>query len=179
MAERLLGMAIFVDQPLIGLGLLDRVEILALDILEQGDFERLGVVEVADDHRDFVQPRLLRRAPAPLAGDDLVAVAVRADDDRLDQPARRDRGGELVERGLVEMAARLVGMRLDATTTGIIWTPPRAGRRRRPALPARTSPSKADRPRPRPEGGGGERLVAHAATARLGRRAISSRASAI
>jgi hypothetical protein len=45
LAERLLGVAIFADQPLIALRFLDRVEVAALDILEQGDFERLGVVK--------------------------------------------------------------------------------------------------------------------------------------
>ena len=60
-----------VDQLLIALGLLDRVEVLALDILDQRDLGGRGVVEIADDRRDSVQLRPLRRAPAPLAGDDL------------------------------------------------------------------------------------------------------------
>jgi hypothetical protein len=44
-------MAIFAGQPLIRLRLFDRVEILALDILDQRDLERLGIVEVADYDR--------------------------------------------------------------------------------------------------------------------------------
>ena len=61
-----------------------------------------------------MQLRLLRGAPAAFAGDQLVAPAgERADDHRLDHAALGDRGGELVERGFVEMAARLLGMRLD------------------------------------------------------------------
>ena len=60
LAELLLGMAIFVDQALIGLRLLDRVEVLALDILDQRDLERLVVAELADDRREF-------RAAAPAA----------------------------------------------------------------------------------------------------------------
>src|SRR3569833_3550919 len=51
--------------------------------------------------------------PTALAGDQLIAVSERADDDRLDHPARGDRGGELVERGLVEMPAWLIRVRLD------------------------------------------------------------------
>jgi hypothetical protein len=39
-AELVLGMAMAVDQLLVALGLLDRVEVLALDILDQSDFGR-------------------------------------------------------------------------------------------------------------------------------------------
>src|SRR5690349_12237424 len=61
-----------------------------------------------------MQLRLLRGAPAALAGDQLVTPAgERADDHRLDHPALADRVGELVERGFVEVAPRLLGMRLD------------------------------------------------------------------
>src|SRR5205085_1107517 len=94
LAQILLGVAILVDQALIGLRLLDRVEVLPLDILDQSDFERLVVAELADDRRDFVQPRPLRRPPPSFAGDDLEAMAMRADDDRLDHAPRLDGGGE-------------------------------------------------------------------------------------
>jgi len=114
LAQFLLGMAIDVDQPLIGLRLLDRVQILALDILDQRHLERLVVAELADDGRDFVQPRPLRRPPAPLASDDLEAVAVRADDDRLDDAARLDGLGEFDQRLFLENPAGLARMRLDA-----------------------------------------------------------------
>src|SRR3977135_3629791 len=103
-----LGMGIIVDEALIGMRLFDRIEVLALDILKEGDFERFLVAEFANDGRDFVQARPLRRAPAPLAGDDLEAMAVRADDDRLDGR------GELDQCLFLEDPARLAGMRLDA-----------------------------------------------------------------
>src|SRR5436853_633346 len=106
-AKLLLGMGIIDNEPLIGLRLLDCVEVLALDILDQRDFERLLVAEFADDRGNFMEPSALRRAPAPLAGDDLEAVAVRTDDDRLDQAARLDRGGELEQALLRAAAARL------------------------------------------------------------------------
>ena len=56
-----------------------------------------------EDDRDVVQPGALRRAPAPLAGDDLEGVggaAHGAHDDRLDDAALADRGRELVELGV-------------------------------------------------------------------------------
>ena len=109
--ERRLAMAEILDQPLIGLGFFDRVQIFALDILDQRNFERFGFVEIAHDHRDLVELRALRRPPAPFAGDDLKMRALRPHDDRLDHPARFNRPGELAQRLIVEMAARLVGMR--------------------------------------------------------------------
>ncbi len=61
-------MAEFLQQALIALGLLDRREIGALQVLDQGDFERVAVAEVAEDGGDFMQLRLLRRAPTPQVG---------------------------------------------------------------------------------------------------------------
>src|SRR5262249_4179801 len=58
----------------------------------------------------LVQPGALRRAPAPLAGDDLVGVARaahRAHHHRLDDAALPDRGGKLVELGLGIVPARI------------------------------------------------------------------------
>ena len=115
LGEHLLRMPIFARQPLIGLRFFDRVEILALDVLDQRDLERLGIVEVANDDRHLVQPRALRRPPAPLARDDLIVMPMRPHHDRLDQPTRRDRRRQLVEHRLVEMPSRLIGMRRQRT----------------------------------------------------------------
>ena len=56
-----------------------------------------------------------RRPPAPLAGDQLVAVVDAADQHRLEHADLADRGGELGERLLVEVDPRLVGL-------GTIWS---------------------------------------------------------
>ena len=54
-----------------------------------------------------MQARLLRRAPTPFAGDDLVgAVFRRAHDDRLNDAALFDRVGELVQLGVGERCVR-------------------------------------------------------------------------
>ena len=60
-----------------------------------------------------MQARALRGAPAALARDDLIGVAVRAHHDWLDDAALGDRGSELVQRILVEVAPRLFGMGSD------------------------------------------------------------------
>ena len=55
-------------------GFLESVEIGALHILDDGDFERFTIASLDDDDRDIVEPRALRRPPAPLAGNDLISI---------------------------------------------------------------------------------------------------------
>jgi hypothetical protein len=177
LAEFVLGVAVILDEPAIGLRFLDRVQVLALDILDQRDLERLFLAEVADDRRQLVQPRLLRRPPAPLAGDDLEAVAVRPHDDRLDDAPRLDRFGELGERVLVEDPPRLAGMRLDAGDRDHPHVAAPAGAAHRRLL--RHVAEQRGEAAAEPRGALAGRFVAHAASALRGSRAISSRASAI
>jgi hypothetical protein len=47
------------------------------------------------------------RAPAALAGDDLIAIADAANDDRLDDAIRSDRLRQIVQTGFVDVGARL------------------------------------------------------------------------
>ncbi len=105
----LLGVAEALDQLVVAGRLLDRVEVLALHVLDHGELGDLLVGEVAHDDGHGVERRLLRRAPAPLAGDDLVAAAVRvgAGDDRLHQALGAQRVGEIDELEVVEVLARV------------------------------------------------------------------------
>ena len=90
LARVLLRVAEAVHQLPIALRLLDGVEVLALDVLDDGDLEHFLVGQRAHDDRHVMQIGLLRRAPAALAGDDLVGVAQgRTDHDRLHQPFSR------------------------------------------------------------------------------------------
>ena len=91
--------------------LLEGRQILALEILDQRDLER--VVCGADEGRELVDARELRRAEATLAGEQLVAVLQAPDDDRLQQTSRLDRIRELGELVRREVLARLIGIRLD------------------------------------------------------------------
>ena len=79
------------DEPLVGLGFFDGVEVLALDVLDEGDLERFRLRHVADDDRQLVQARPLRGAPSPLAGDEEVSVAVPADEQWKEHAAAADR----------------------------------------------------------------------------------------
>ena len=80
-------------------GFIERRDVLALEVLDDGDLERGVVVDVLDQRRDRLKAGLLRGAPPALAGDQLVAVlAGRPDEDRLEDAVLPDRGGQLVER---------------------------------------------------------------------------------
>src|SRR5665213_2932985 len=96
-------------------GLFDDREVLARHVLDERQLERAGSVErVIDQRRDRREPGDLRGAPAPLAGDDLEPDRhAWTNDDRLQHSTLADRTGEEVERGLVEMLARLRRVRVD------------------------------------------------------------------
>ena len=76
-ADLLAREAELLDEQRAGARLLDRVEVLAGHVLDQRELERLGVAVRAHDRGDPVEPGHLRRAPAPLAGDQLVRAARR------------------------------------------------------------------------------------------------------
>ena len=64
-------MPVFVQQPAIALGFVQRREILTLQVLDEGDLERLPVGILPDDHRQFVKLGQLRarqrRSPAMIS----------------------------------------------------------------------------------------------------------------
>jgi hypothetical protein len=147
-----------------------------------------------------VQLRALGRPPAALAGDELPpARAERPDDDRLDHPARGDRGGQLVQRGIVEVPTRLFGVRLDRRDRQHRQTVGDRGRgsafvRRlaigderllTPGFAQQGAETAAQRERlalarrGRIHRNANDRIVAHAAFLFSGNRPINSRASAI
>ena len=111
--QLLLLVGVVVHEPLEGLGLLDGVEVLAEEVLHEGD---LGVVcAVDEDGRDGGEARLARRGAAPLAGHDVDEARRRVlpADDGLDDPHLRDRGGQLLEGRGVHVLAGLVRVGLN------------------------------------------------------------------
>jgi hypothetical protein len=100
-------------QALQALGFFQRVEVFALDVLDERHGGGGLVGHVAHQHGHAVQPRQARRAKAPLARNDFVLARVLA----LDQAAHQNRlhdalgldgFGQLVQRALVHARARLV-----------------------------------------------------------------------
>src|SRR3546814_19572127 len=76
-ADFFLRVAVIVDETLVSLGLLDGVQVLTLHVFDERDLEGLLVGERAHQPRPLVELRRLRRAPAPLAGNDLAAPFTR------------------------------------------------------------------------------------------------------
>src|SRR5690606_27486517 len=93
--ELLLAVVEALDQVTVAGGLLDRVEIGPLHVLDDRELEDLLVGEVARDDGNGVEPGLLRGPPAPLAGDDLVAARHGTHDDRLHETLVADGVGKL------------------------------------------------------------------------------------
>src|SRR5689334_24272338 len=69
--ERLLRVLVLLHEAIERLGELHRVQILALHVLDERELERALRRDVLDDDEHLTEPRLLRRTPATLAGDDL------------------------------------------------------------------------------------------------------------
>ena len=128
--------------------LFEGVEIGALDVFDDGDFQRLAIAGFDNEDRHFVQAGALGGAPAALAGDDLVGVGDARDrphEDGLDDAALADRGGELVEFVVGEGFARIARVGAQEFDRRLASAAARAaGVGSWPA-----SPSRAAKPRPR------------------------------
>ena len=106
----------FVRERVIALRLFHRVEVFALDVFDDRDFERFGLRDVEGNDRHFVQAGELGGAPAAFAGDDLKAIRRalhRAHHDRLDDAVLLDGGGELSEFGIGKCPARVARIRFQ------------------------------------------------------------------
>ena len=122
----------------VGARLLDRRQLLAGDVLDEREQERVAVVRLAYDGRQRREPRLARGTPAALAGDQLVAARrTRPDDDRLQQTLLLDRAREAGRRLGLEAPARLARVRVDRVDGQVRELLLRRARRRRSALRGR------------------------------------------
>ena len=113
--QLLLGPAELGQEALVGLGRLERVQVLPEEVLDQAELEGLGVARLAHDGRHPRQPRLLGGAPAALPDQDLVLVprgvarraagGCRRTGSR--PPARRAPAGRSLRRGCCGFGTRL------------------------------------------------------------------------
>src|SRR5437773_200921 len=113
LGELVLREPVLVEQLAVGLGLLERGQVLALHVLDQGELEAVLGAGLAHDHREPLEAGAHRRAQPPLAGAQLVAPRDAAHDQGLEEPVAADRVGELAERLVVEVPARLLGVGHD------------------------------------------------------------------
>ncbi len=104
---------VLVDVPLERLRLFDRVEVLPLDVFDDGQLGHLAVVDVADLHRHLAPVGGLGGAEPALAGDELVAVADAADHQRLQDAVGADAVRQVGDLGLFERLPRLIRIGFD------------------------------------------------------------------
>jgi hypothetical protein len=88
-------------------GFFHRVEVFALEILDERHFQHIAVGRLAFDDRDGGESEFAGGAPAAFAGDEFEFAIHRADDQRLDDAVLADRLDEVIERGFAELDARL------------------------------------------------------------------------
>ena len=102
-----LGEAEVFVQALVGGGLFNGIEILALEILDEGELEDLAVGGFPDDDRSFPELEFGGGTPAAFAGDELVLGAHFADDEGLDDAALADALDEFLQVLDAEIGPRL------------------------------------------------------------------------
>src|SRR5262249_5287778 len=113
-ADLLAGEPELLDERGAGASLLDRAEVLTGHVLDQRQLERFGVVTRTHERRDPGETRNLRRAPTPLAGDELVSAARPGPHEhRLQHPSLAERACERLQRLLIEATTRLGGTGRD------------------------------------------------------------------
>jgi hypothetical protein len=81
--EAILAEPEFVDELAVGTGGLDRIEILALEVLDERELELIAIGELPHEGGDAVEASGLRRTKAPLTRDKLVSVDRFRHEDRL------------------------------------------------------------------------------------------------
>ena len=94
----------------VGLGFFYCIEVLSLDILQQSDFERFSVVEMADNGRNVMELRALGSAPAALASNDLIGIIEWTHHNRLQHAMFCDARCQFRQLVVTEMAPGLMGV---------------------------------------------------------------------
>ena len=96
------------DELLVRRRLFQRVEVVAVQVLDERVLQRRRVVGLLDQGRDRLEPDPTGGSPSPFAGDELVAVARGAYQHRLEHAHLTDRVSERAQRLFVEVIAGLI-----------------------------------------------------------------------
>jgi hypothetical protein len=105
---------VLIHQPLVRERLFHRVEVGALDVLDQRQFQQFPGVHLPDDHRYRRQSGQPRRLQTALAGHQPVRPTLAPrHHQRLDHPMLANRGRQLLEQRRIEGRARLLRVGRD------------------------------------------------------------------
>ncbi len=103
----------FLNQAIESLRLLDGIQVFALEVFDERDFQGFLVGNVVNDDGNAVHGDKLCGAPAAFASEELISRGAFANDERLDDAGAANRLRQFVERGLGETRARLVRTGVD------------------------------------------------------------------
>jgi hypothetical protein len=104
-------------------GLIERIEIAALDVLDQRDLQGLSIVEFADKRWNLVNSGALGRTPPAFARHNLeLAVRARPHDQRLQESLVPDGFCQLIDVRIGEVLAGIVGIGVQQ----VDWNVPKA-----------------------------------------------------
>ena len=112
LGHALLGMAETVHQLTKAHRLFDRIQIFALNVFNDRDFQNFGIVKIARNYRQFMDLRHLRGPPTTLSGDDLIGalMARRTHDQGLKNALRADRCRQVGQGRCIKIATWLKGV---------------------------------------------------------------------
>ena len=97
----------FLGEASEGFGFFDGVEVFALEIFDEGEFEDFLIGSFANDEGGFGEARALGGAPASFSGNEFEEIAAFAGDEGLDDAVFFDGENEFVEMFVAEDGARL------------------------------------------------------------------------
>jgi hypothetical protein len=102
-----------VGEPFEGMRDFDGVEILPLDVLDEGDLEEAIIGDVLNEDRDVGDTGEAGGTPAPFAGHELVPAVARSDHEGLNDTVGADGIGEFLEAIRLEDGAGLERIGID------------------------------------------------------------------
>ena len=151
-AELLPAQAEVFDQGGTGAGLLNRIQVLSHHVLDQRDFQPVGLVRVANHHRDPLDSGDLGRSPSSLPGYEFVTSVTKCPYDQwLYHSAGRDRLRQPPQRVIVEPGPGLPRVGLDQLDRDLPHFRPGGGlRKNRPQAAAHSASLSHAQSLPRP-----------------------------
>ena len=97
---------------LVAICLFNGIQIAALKVLDKRKLEHLHIVGLFNANGNLLQASKLRGLPTALTGNNLVALSIFTNQDRLQKAVFFNRKSQLVELFLIEMHTRLVRIRM-------------------------------------------------------------------